>query len=291
MSEVGQDLLNIPFPQMVESLGLAIASAQHALDLNSIRVAQVMSGSPWLDKDPQGKEVVREGVKVSFGGRQLSLLELGFSPTFYQFIDTVIEVKLSISMQTTNESKASSSTTASGGGAAILPIGIGYGFSVSTVSAAFAARNSYSAEGASLIRTKLVPLPPPAVLQDRIKRLLDEQKERELELSPTLLSIELIMDSTNVNSPANDQTARKATVSVASADLDTVTPSSSAPGVAIVTKNAPQNKLHSFDVTPVGEGIATIAVTATRKDPKDQTRTIVLKGELKVMVTKPKTVP
>ena len=48
------------------------------------------------------------------------------------------------------------------------------------MSASYAAKNSYSAEGASLIRTKLVPIPPPAILEQRIKKLMEERQAAEV---------------------------------------------------------------------------------------------------------------
>jgi hypothetical protein len=48
----------------------------------------------------------------------------------------------------------------------------------SQVDATYSAKYGYSAEGSSLLRTKLVPLPPPPILEERIRRLLDEEGER-----------------------------------------------------------------------------------------------------------------
>jgi len=48
----------------------------------------------------------------------------------------------------------------------------------SQVDATYSAKYSYSAEGSSLLRTKLVPLPPPPILEERIRRLLDEEATR-----------------------------------------------------------------------------------------------------------------
>lgn len=189
MASVGQELLNVPFPEMIESMGMAIARAQHALDMNSVRMAQIMSGGDWLDEDEEGNEILRPGMKVSFGGRMLSLLELGFTPTFYQFVDTIIEVKISVSMKSeTAESRSSTNVNSEARGR------VGWGkvsasMSISTVSASFSARNSFSAEGASLIRTKLVPLPPPAVLTDRVKALMEDAKRKEMTLEPVVLEL------------------------------------------------------------------------------------------------------
>jgi len=43
------------------------------------------------------------------------------------------------------------------------------------VDATYSSKYSYSAEGASLLRTKLVPVPPPPVLEERIRRLLQDE--------------------------------------------------------------------------------------------------------------------
>lgn len=119
---------------------------------------------------------------------RLSMLELGFTPTFYQFVDTIIEVKIAIKITSTSESgyaQRNSTTSKSNG------FKMGWGFfggrfgtntnsqvSTSQVDATYASKYSYSAEGSSLLRTKLVPLPPPAILEDRIRRQMDEEVER-----------------------------------------------------------------------------------------------------------------
>jgi hypothetical protein len=105
-------------------------------------------------------------------GNSYSLLELGFTPTFYQFVDTMIELKMSISMsRETNVSRSSTTVNASVKGS------VGF-FSatakmrVSTVSASYSAKYQYSAEGSSLMRTKLVPVPAPAILEERIRAMI-----------------------------------------------------------------------------------------------------------------------
>jgi hypothetical protein len=259
MASVGQELLNVPFPEMVEALGMSIARAQHSLDMNSMRVAQMMSGSAWIEENDEGEEVVREGIKVLFGGKQLSLLELGFTPTFYQFVDTLIEVKLSISMKSeTSESRSSTQMQSHASvRARVNPFSMSASasasLSVSTVSAAYAARNAYSAEGASLIRTKLVPLPPPAILQDRIRALLEQSKDSELEISPGML--ELLLPS-----GAGGQTVTGAGRAADPAATITAA-TSSKPAVAEVTVSSDGK---SVEVKAVAAGVTTISVSGRR---------------------------
>ncbi|TVQ72238.1 MAG: hypothetical protein EA373_03035 [Oceanospirillales bacterium] len=166
---VGQELLAVPFPEMVKNLGVGIAEAQLELDLVSLRIAQIMAGQDPGDAD----QASDNPYQVQFtDGKQYSLLELGFTPTFYQFVDTVIELKMSISTQTQTESKNRSRQVTAKAGGVMLPILAAGSMSVSSVSASFASRYQYSAEGSSLMRTKLVPVPAPAILEERIREMM-----------------------------------------------------------------------------------------------------------------------
>ncbi len=254
MASIGQELLNVPFGEMVQSLGMAIAEAQHALDMNSVQMAQMMSGSRYIDTDEEGKEVVREGVKINFGGRSLSLLELGFTPTFYQFVDTIIEVKISISMSSedsrstkTNETNVSASAKMGWGRASTK-------VHSTSVSASYASKNSYSAEGASLIRTKLVPIPPPAILEQRIKKLMEERQASELRLDPDL--VELAVGATKTVTVKD---------SAGAAVTSGLTWTSSKTEIATVST--------SGEVKAIAAGVATISVKGSTTS-----------GELKVSV-------
>jgi len=176
---IGTDLLNAPFPEMVKTLGVGIAEAQYELDLVSMKIARMMAGYE-PDEEPEDGSVLpssEDGPKrtmlVPLGdGNEYSLLELGFTPNFYQFVDTMIELKMSISMsRETNHSRKSSTTTASVKGS------VGFfsakaSMRVSSVSASFSSKYQYSAEGSSLMRTKLVPVPAPAILEERIRAML-----------------------------------------------------------------------------------------------------------------------
>jgi hypothetical protein len=174
MPDVGQELLNVPFPEMVLKLASAIAEGQFKLDMVSCEIAKFMG-----DKDrapvylpnllePDGEDIVT------------SLIGAGFQPTFYQFTDTIIEVKMSISMNKTVETKIS--TSAKGG----------WGPFSASVSASFSAKYSYTVEGSSLLRTKITPLPPNTFMQ----RILDMkaqmiQQEFALKMKEAELQLEL----------------------------------------------------------------------------------------------------
>lgn len=130
---------------------------------------------------------------------RVSMLELGFTPTFYQFIDTIIEVKIAIKItrsteigrRTSNTSKAESVRKSAkfgffgfGGG---VKTGSDTTVNTSQVDATYSAKYSYSAEGSSLLRTKLAPLPPPPILEERIRNLMElENAARERQLDKLL---------------------------------------------------------------------------------------------------------
>jgi len=185
---VGQDLLDTPFPQMVQNLAFAIAQGQTALDRSSLETTRALARekvqiieeihetiTPAFEavnltvNDDQGNphQVVITGARItseSTAPVDYTLLQAGLFPTFYQFTESIIEVKMSISSKTSssNELDAGASLSVSGG--------------FGPVSATFAAHvnykssntYSYSAEGSSLLRTTLKPVPPPSRLTPRI---------------------------------------------------------------------------------------------------------------------------
>jgi hypothetical protein len=190
---VGQDLLDVPFAQMVQDLAFAIARGQLALDRSSIETTRQLAlekvkiieeihetitpafatvdlkikTGPEPDAPERTETVVITGAKIESSSTtpvDYTLLQAGLFPTFYQFTESVIEVKMSISQ------KSSSSSELEVG--ASLSVQGGFG----PVSVAFAAHvnyknsntYSYSAEGSSLLRTTLKPVPPPSRLTPRI---------------------------------------------------------------------------------------------------------------------------
>ena len=202
MPSVGQELLNVPMGDMIRSMAFAIADAQWALDKSSIIVAEVMSGS-WIRRDPDsllpigedGKPVDPGSAKptqtlVRFGGEDVSMMELGFTPTFYQFVDTIIEVKIDIKMTTTREAEVKREDKVDSKGRSVTYSRSRLGWyahasppqtRVTTVTATYSNTYSYSVEGSSLLRTKLVPVPPPAILEERIRALVDERATQQPE--------------------------------------------------------------------------------------------------------------
>lgn len=157
---IGQDLLNAPFPQMVEKLGTAIAQAQYNLDQVSIRIAQQMAG---FKLNNAGELVADDSslIRLREGDDRVSLLSLGFTPTFYQFVETHMEFKMAISMKTSTEFSVGAS------------VGVTAYFVTASVNASYSQKYQYEASGSSAMRTKIVTVPSPAMFEQRLKQLLE----------------------------------------------------------------------------------------------------------------------
>ena len=58
---VGQDLLQVPFPEMVKAMATGIAEAQLALDMTSLKIAKFMSGASDKPKGTDGGKNPKSG--------------------------------------------------------------------------------------------------------------------------------------------------------------------------------------------------------------------------------------
>lgn len=156
MSELTQSTDSLDLSGMVASLGLGLARAQHALDLASLQSAVLLAEQ-----------------RAAFLGERLSLLELGFAPTFYKFAETTLEARVAFTI-TREQAQDLSSSSSSQDAEARLGLGlhgltVGAAAKVSSVDARFASRYGYHAEGAAVLSTRLMPLPPPAELMKLLR--------------------------------------------------------------------------------------------------------------------------
>jgi hypothetical protein len=140
---IARTLLEAPLPELIQRLGLAVAEAQSALDRNSIAVAKSLVDT-----------------KVTMGDQEHSLLELGFTPTFYAFTEATVEAKVTFSVQESSEIKVGGSLSVSY-----------FSLVTATINASYTRKYSFSAEGASSIAARLVSLPPPSGFLERLNAL------------------------------------------------------------------------------------------------------------------------
>ena len=177
---IGQELLDIPFGEMLRNLAFAIAEGQLALDKSSIATLQhLMTTNVGLVT--QVTEIIEPSVQqVQVGSRMLpvtgatirasgaapvtmSLLQAGLQPTFYQFTEATLEVKLSISVKRTEESESEPNSSPSN----VLVKGFKTRAFASSVNYRTSNTFSYTADGASVIRATLRPVPPPPRITPR----------------------------------------------------------------------------------------------------------------------------
>lgn len=181
---IGQELLDIPFADLVRNLAAAIAEGQMELDRAAIETVKFLTATK-VDVIPEVTEVIEPAPKevevgpskqkVAYTGASitassaapisLNLLQAGLMPTFYQFTEATIEVKLSISMKREQET-SSNPTKGPAVAAARMKLFNTKAFA-SAVNYRSASTYSYTAEGSSVLRATMKPVPPPPRLTPR----------------------------------------------------------------------------------------------------------------------------
>lgn len=189
MAGVGQELLNVPFGEMITEMALAIAEGQHALDMNSIEVGQILANTELpagtvvlaLTQPVNNDGVPTDKPEVVTNSKPMSLLTYGLQPRFYEFTESIIEVRMMISMMlertlqqslsrsfTVNNQTTFTGSVSTGGLTSLLfgkakasvktTTSVAYS---STYNAKYSSKYSFKEEGTSLLRTTLRPVPPP----------------------------------------------------------------------------------------------------------------------------------
>ena len=195
---IGQDLLNVPFPDMVYNLARAIADGQKRLDKNSLNTLKELARTKFDFIESITEVLLPVPQKIDVGGDQitvtgievqttispptkLTLLQAGLTPTFYQFTESLIEVKIQLKTTMDNEVKVDAGFSFDetlgvemgfGGGLAGL-FGGPSGKITSTTHVAShtnvetTSKYGVTQEGSSLLRTTLKPVPPPQRVMPR----------------------------------------------------------------------------------------------------------------------------
>jgi len=191
---IGQQLLNVPFPEMVYNLASSIAKSQANLDRESIEILRIMG-------DKENAVVNLPAIKLDGSGGltgdeesiPTSMIGAGFQPTFYQFAETVIEVKMAIMMtkessyerRTEGEIKETTTRRTWWGRRSVS-------VRSTPVDATYSSKYNFQQEGSSTIRTRLVPVPPNPFMQ----RLLDMKAEAmQMEFELKMREIELALEN------------------------------------------------------------------------------------------------
>jgi hypothetical protein len=184
---IGRDLLDLPFAEMVRNLAIAIADGQTALDRNSLDTLRALVDTevdvitdvteviepfeheveidvPDADGGTRSETIVVTGARVTASGVpsvRMNMVQAGLFPTFYQFTEAAIEVKLSITMREDRETESVVRTTP------FLGLGLSRAYAAS-VDYRSANKYSYTATGASVLRATMRPVPAPSRLEPTI---------------------------------------------------------------------------------------------------------------------------
>ena len=167
---VGNALTSVKLDEMIVKLALGIAKGQYLLDSEGVEITKLM-GLPGT---------------VSIGNEKLSMLEAGFLPSFYQFVDTILEMKIEVNIRSETSSTKKVTEKNSGSVSVSGKAGWGWGSVEASATAAYSKTidsthtQKYSQEmsAQSLMRTKLVAVPAPEVLVERIRMLLDNVRQQ-----------------------------------------------------------------------------------------------------------------
>ena len=155
MPSVGQELLDVPFPEMVTKLALGIATGQLALDEVSIDTAITLAETEVPIVLSVTQTIAADGT-VSFTQSDpvdVSLLQLGLLPTFYQFSEATIEVTMDIKTTSSRETNIRVNAKAR----------VGFAVWSASVKIDVSHNRKFGREvrGTSRLFTRLVPVPPP----------------------------------------------------------------------------------------------------------------------------------
>jgi hypothetical protein len=132
-----------PLGKMIESMANALVDAQSGLTMKTVEAIEKLS---------------QQKVKLPNDTQEYSLLTLGLIPSFMHFSEATISAKLVFSC---SESEETSLNAQAGGSVGA--------FSAS-VNAGYSNKYSFSAEGASELNARIISVPPPDILLERLQR-------------------------------------------------------------------------------------------------------------------------
>lgn len=194
--DVGQLLLNVPFAEMLTNVGAAIAKAQAALDHESINILEEMC---------QKNTVTLPALKIKDGVLtdepiMTSMIGAGFQPTFYQFAETIIEVKMTISVNLEKTEEKRESGEVKKQSLTLYRnrqnrLGLRSVVTTTPVDATYTNKYNFNQEGTSMLRTRLVPVPPNNIIQQQLDiRAQAMQMDYELQLKEYELYLEMLRE-------------------------------------------------------------------------------------------------
>ncbi len=155
LPSVGQELLDVPLPDMVAKLALGIADAQRALDSNSVETAIALSTTPISVVPAMTQTIAANGDVTVLEAAPISmtLLQVGLNPAFYQFAEASIEVTMDIKTTTSTETNIKVGVQAK--------VGFSCWSASARVDVSHNRKFGKEVHGTSRLFAKMVPVPPP----------------------------------------------------------------------------------------------------------------------------------
>lgn len=169
IGQVGSELAEVPVGDLLRSVAQGIADGQTALDIAAVRTLIALAATnveliPEITEviSPEKLQVKTDGDTIEVTGArvsataaepvELSALQAGLVPSFYQFAEATIQLKMSVQMREVRETQSP---------ALGPPIVRAFASNVN-----FRTKNtySYSAEASSSVTAILRPVPPPTRL-------------------------------------------------------------------------------------------------------------------------------
>lgn len=144
MADISKMMEQLPLPEMVLSLSQALADAQDALTRKGLDTFLAMA-------NPEN------GVLLPGETNKRSLVELGLGPSFLHITEATISARVAFST-----SESHSWSVGATVGAVIKVV-------TATVNAGYAGKYSFDTQGSSEITTRIVSIPAPTQLSERLR--------------------------------------------------------------------------------------------------------------------------
>jgi hypothetical protein len=154
MADAAKTLASAPVSEIIRSMASSIADAQEELDARSRKSAAALAAEEVTLKDRSGTEHTR------------TLLELGFTPTFYSFV--TVDLELSLETRITEETDVGGEIGANVNRDATETSATSMGM---TMSANFQRKFGVETSGQTRMAAQLVALPPPPAFLDFLTEL------------------------------------------------------------------------------------------------------------------------
>jgi hypothetical protein len=167
ITAVGNELAELPFGDFLHQVARGIADGQRALDLTSLQtlielsrtqvdlipeITEVITSAPFQVPVSGQAPVTVSGARVQATASapvRMSALQAGIVPTFYQFTEATMQLKLSIQLRAVQETAADGTSRAS-----VRAFSSNVNFRTQNTF-------SYTAQGSSSVTAIIRPVPPP----------------------------------------------------------------------------------------------------------------------------------